>query len=74
MAKKVKARAKKAPATRRLAIHAMCKECLYDPTEPGGWRGQIEECAATQCPLYNFRPMRIASEKARAASNKRSKR
>lgn len=70
---KVKQRAKKAPTTRRLAIHAMCRECIYDPTEPGGWRGQAEACTATDCPLYKFRPMTIASERAKTTTRKKAK-
>lgn len=70
---KVKQRSKKTPATRRLAIHAMCRECIYDPTEPGGWRGQVEACTATDCPLYKFRPMTIASERAKTTARKKVK-
>lgn len=66
-------KALQAPKTRRLAIHAFCRECMYDPSEPGGWRGQIEKCTATNCPLYNFRPMTISAERAKAAK-KRSQR
>lgn len=60
----------KSPKTRRLAIHAMCRECIYDPSEPHGWRGQVERCTATTCPLYKFRPMSIEAERATKAEKK----
>lgn len=55
------------PKTRRLAIHSFCHECLYDPAVSGGWRRQVEECTSPNCPIYNFRPMTIAAERARNA-------
>lgn len=61
---------KKAPKTRRLAIHEFCKECIYDSDAEGGWRKQVEKCTATNCPLFNFRPMSIAAERARAKGKK----
>lgn len=45
-----------APATRKQAIDAYCKQCIYDELEPGGWRQQVEACTVTHCPLYAFRP------------------
>lgn len=54
------------PKTRRLAIHSFCHECIYDPGHDGGWRKQVEECTSKNCPLYDFRPMTIAAEKARS--------
>ena len=39
----------------RAAIDAMCKSCLYDPEERGGWRQQVEACAVTRCKLYPVR-------------------
>ena len=55
------------PKTRRLAIHSFCHECIYDPGVSGGWRRQVEECTAPKCPLFGFRPMTIAAERARNA-------
>jgi len=66
-----KPKALKNPKTRRLAIHAFCRECIYDSEEPGGWRKQVEACTATECPLYNFRPLTIAGENKRRAKKKR---
>lgn len=59
------------PKTRRLAIHAQCHECIYDPGEPGGWRKQVEACTATDCPLYGFRPMTINAERAKTTASKK---
>lgn len=39
----------------RAAIDAMCKSCVYDPVERGGWRQQVEACAVTRCKLYAVR-------------------
>jgi hypothetical protein len=60
----------KSPKTRRLAIHAFCRECIYDPSEPKGWRGQVENCTATDCPLYKFRPMSIGAERSKVSKKK----
>ena len=43
--------------TRGKAIHAFCKECIYDPKSQGTWRQQAEACSAMDCPLYDFRPI-----------------
>lgn len=40
----------------RSAINRFCKECLFDPREPGGWREQIRDCTASDCPLWKVRP------------------
>lgn len=40
----------------RAAINAMCKDCIYDPTNGGKWREQVEACTSPECPLYNVRP------------------
>lgn len=37
-------------------INAKCIECLYDPTQPGNWRKQVEKCTSLTCPLYSVRP------------------
>ena len=36
--------------TRQQAIAAFCKECIYDPHEPGTWPMQVEACTAPLCP------------------------
>ncbi len=43
-------------ASRRAAITAYCKWCLYDPGARGTWRQQVDGCTATDCPLYPVRP------------------
>lgn len=40
----------------RNAINEMCKECLFDPLEPGSWTAQVGGCTAKRCPLYKVRP------------------
>lgn len=40
----------------RKAINEKCKDCVYDPTEKGGWRQQVKQCTCTDCPLYLVRP------------------
>lgn len=48
---------------RKQAIHMMCKECIYDPTEPGTYVKQAEMCEITSCPLYPFRPRQRSQNK-----------
>ena len=67
-------KALRSPKTRRLAIHAFCRDCIYDPAADGGWRKQVELCTACDtCPLFAFRPMTIAGERARTKSAKAKK-
>lgn len=61
------------PATRRVAIHAMCRECIYDPAATGSWRKQVQECPSTGCPLWKFRPMQINAEIAQRAAAKKKR-
>lgn len=49
----------------RAAINAKCRECLFDPFQPGTWRAQVEACTSPRCPLYRVRPR---AEKARNQS------
>jgi hypothetical protein len=51
----------KNPKYRAQAIYSFCHECIYDPGAPGSWRKQVEECTSTGCPLYNFRPLSVAT-------------
>lgn len=37
-------------------IAAKCIECVYDPTEAGTWRKQVENCTCIRCPLHPVRP------------------
>lgn len=41
----------------RKAINDKCKSCIYDSTNGGTWRQQVELCAVTTCPLYALRPL-----------------
>ena len=44
--------------SRKAAIEAMCKACIYDPWGGGGtWRQQTEACTSGNCPLYPYRPL-----------------
>ncbi len=44
--------------TRKQAIDAFCKECIYDPKGGNGtWREQVTNCTAHKCPLYEWRPV-----------------
>jgi len=37
-------------------IRMMCKECVYDDTEPGTWVKQVAKCTVESCPLFTIRP------------------
>jgi len=37
-------------------INAMCCYCIYDVTQCGSWRSQVEKCTSKGCPLYQVRP------------------
>jgi hypothetical protein len=45
--------------SRKKAVEAMCKMCIYDPREPGTWLQQVTECTAGEdgCPLFVVRPI-----------------
>lgn len=42
------------PKSLRLAINAMCSQCIGYP-DPG-WRREIRNCTSTHCGLWNVRP------------------
>ena len=44
-------------ASLRAAIDAACKQCIYDPQAPGGWRQQTHLCSCQRCPLWPVRPL-----------------
>lgn len=48
--------------SRKKAIDEKCKECIYDPSEAGSWRKQIENCTSYTCPLYEYRPVPFKSQ------------
>lgn len=57
--------------SRAKAINKHCKSCIYDSAVEGSWRAQVEACKAEGiCNLWEFRPMTVASVRARRASNK----
>lgn len=37
-------------------INANCIDCVYDPTDIGSWRKQVENCCGYSCSLYSVRP------------------
>lgn len=37
-------------------IDAMCCYCIYDDSQEGTWRKQVENCTSCGCPLYAVRP------------------
>ena len=41
----------------RKAVTAFCRWCIYDPGADGNWRQQVHACTATDCPLYQVRPL-----------------
>ena len=48
--------AKKATSL-RACINQHCKDCIYDETNGGTWRQQVEDCTVTKCALYLVRPV-----------------
>lgn len=57
-------KAKLNPKSLRLAINAQCFECIYDKSEAGAWRQQVEACPCVNCPLYCLRPKSKGFEEA----------
>jgi hypothetical protein len=49
-------RARLHPKSLRLAINAQCYDCIYDKSDIGTWRQQVEACPSINCPLYCQRP------------------
>jgi len=46
--------------SRKEAINAMCRECIYDPVGGiGNWRQQVEACSCPKCPLFDLRPVSV---------------
>lgn len=43
--------------SRRKAIDAHCKSCIYDTKQRGTWRQQVTLCSVTSCALYPVRPV-----------------
>jgi len=45
--------------TRKQAIDENCKDCVYDPSNGGTWRQQVEDCTIPSCSLFAFRPVTL---------------
>ena len=43
--------------TRKQAIEANCRDCVYDPANSGNWRQQVTLCAVRECFLWPWRPV-----------------
>lgn len=48
-------------ASLKKAIEEKCKDCTYDPEAPGTWREQVEACSVKTCPLWEVRPLTVAT-------------
>jgi len=48
---------KKKRISRAQAVNQHCKDCIYDPSNGGNWRQQVEACTVTSCALYDIRPV-----------------
>ena len=49
-------------ASAKKCIAEFCKGCIYDETQPGSWRQQVEDCPSEKsCPLWPVRPLTIAT-------------
>lgn len=47
--------------SRTKALNEMCKTCIYDQKAGGSWREQVEACKSSHCPLWQHRPMTVAT-------------
>lgn len=60
-------KAKTKPTSKKLAIFAMCFNCIGGTEEEmpdGGWRKEITNCTANDCPLWTHRPFQKDEEDA----------
>lgn len=48
-------------ASYKSCVENYCKWCIYDPVVEGSWRKQVEQCGATDCPLYEVRPKTMSA-------------
>jgi hypothetical protein len=48
-------------ASLKAAIRAKCKDCTYDEAAPGTYLQQIEACTVKSCPLWEVRPLTVAT-------------
>lgn len=43
--------------SRKQAIDAHCRDCIYDPANGGTWRQQVTLCSCRDCDLWPWRPV-----------------
>lgn len=48
-------------ASLKLAIKNKCIDCTYDSESPGTALFQVENCTVRSCPLWEVRPMTVAT-------------
>lgn len=60
-------------ASLRKSCNEMCKRCIYDKTDKGTWRDQTEACTVTSCPLWEHRPVSMATQIERRKAKKGGK-
>jgi hypothetical protein len=41
----------------RTRINDMCSDCIYDPSQAGTWRFQVENCTFVKYPIHDVRPV-----------------
>ena len=41
----------------RKCVDLNCKQCIYDPGQPGTWRQQVTLCNILNCPMHPVRPI-----------------
>jgi hypothetical protein len=46
--------------SKKAAIYAKCKDCIYDENDEGTWRKQVERCDSQDCALWPVRPRSAA--------------
>jgi hypothetical protein len=46
-------------SSRRAAVDAHCKSCVYEQGGVGTWRAQVKSCTTTSCKLFSVRPLPI---------------
>jgi hypothetical protein len=39
-------------------VDAHCVSCIYEVSNGGSWRQQVQACTVTDCPLYSVRAKR----------------
>jgi hypothetical protein len=39
----------------RKVLNQHCQDCIYDPTNGGNWRQQVEACTVEACAWFPYR-------------------